>query len=62
LTLRLENLMKWPLEIGIFAAAVMAGSLLGGLVPPGLIPQSWRIPIAALLVGIGIALAVIGFS
>jgi hypothetical protein len=53
--------MKWFLEIGIFAAAVLAGSTLGGLMPTGLIPQSWRIPIAALLVGIGIALTVIGF-
>ncbi len=53
--------MKWLFEIGIFAAAVLAGSALGGLVPTGLLPRSWRFPIAALLVGVGIALAVIGF-
>ena len=54
--------MQWLFEIGIFAACIMAGSILGGLVPTGLLPQSWRIPIVAVLVGIGIALAVIGFS
>ncbi len=53
--------MKWLFELGMFAAAVLAGSALGGVLPTGLVPQSWRFPIAALLVGIGLALAVIGF-
>jgi len=54
--------MKWFLEMGIFAASAIAGSILGGLVPKAMIPESWRIPIAALLVAAGIALAVTALS
>lgn len=58
----LEQLMNLILEIGIFAASVMVGLILGGRVPAGMLPQSWRLPVAAFLVGMGMALAVIGLS
>jgi hypothetical protein len=54
--------MKWLLEVGIFAASAIAGSILGGLVPKGVVRESWRIRIAALLIAAGIALAVIASS
>ena len=53
--------MKWFLEIGIFAASILAGLLLGDLVPGQFLSKSWRIAIAAMLIGIGIILAIIGF-
>ncbi len=54
--------MHWSLEIGILAVSIAAGLLLGGLVPDGIMPTSWRLPIGAFLVGLGIALVVIVFS
>jgi hypothetical protein len=54
--------MKWFLEIGIFAASILAGLFLGDLVPMRSLSRSWRIAIAVVLIGIGIALAIIGFS
>jgi MFS family permease len=54
--------MNGFMRIGIFAAGLIAGLLLGGVVPTALIKESWRIPIAVLLVAAGIALAVIGLS
>jgi hypothetical protein len=50
------------MKISIFAAAVVAGLLLGGVVPAALIKETWRTPLAILLVAAGILLAVIGFS
>jgi hypothetical protein len=54
--------MNGFLRIGIFAAGLIAGLLLGGVVPLALIRESWRIPIAVLFIAAGIALAVIGLS
>jgi hypothetical protein len=54
--------MRWLLEIGIFVVSIMAGLLLGGLVPEGLPPKFWRLPMGVFLVGVGIILAVIAFS
>ena len=56
------NRMMWLLEIGIFASSMMAGLILAGRIPKGLLPESWRVPVGAMLAGAGIALAVIGFS
>jgi hypothetical protein len=53
--------MKWFLEVGIFAASILAGLLLGDLVPGQLLSKSWRMPIATMLIAIGITLAIIGF-
>ncbi len=53
--------MKWFLEIGIFAASILAGLLLADLVPTQLLSKSWRIPIVAVFIAIGITLAIIGF-
>jgi hypothetical protein len=53
--------MKWLIEIGMFSASILAGMLLADLAPIRLLSRSWRIPIAAALVGIGIVLAIIGF-
>jgi MFS family permease len=52
--------MHGLVRIGIFAAGLIAGLALGGFVPTALIKESWRIPIAVLLIVAGIALAVIG--
>ncbi len=49
------------MKIGIIAAAVISGLPLGRVVPTGLIKESWRTPIAILLVAAGLVLAVIGF-
>jgi hypothetical protein len=46
----------------LFTIAWNTQSILGGLVPKAMIPESWRIPMAALLIAAGIALAVIAFS
>jgi len=54
--------MRGVLEIGLFVLSIIAGLILGGLVPEELLPKSWRLPIGALLVGVGIALAVIALS
>jgi MFS family permease len=54
--------MNGFMRIGIFAVGLIAGLLLGGVVPRALIKESWRIPIAILLVAAGIVLAVIGLS
>ena len=54
--------MKWLLEIGIFAASILAGLFLGDLVPMRSLTRSWRIAIAAVLIAIGIALTIVGFS
>jgi len=54
--------MRSLLGIGIFVASVAAGLVLGGLLPEGLVPKAWRLPIGAFLVGLGIALAVIALS
>ena len=42
--------MHWSLEIYL-AVSIAAGLLLGGLVPDGIMPTSWRLPIGAFLVG-----------
>jgi len=52
--------MRWLLDTGIFAMSAIAGSILGGFVPKGMIRESWRIPIAAPLIAAGVALAVTG--
>jgi MFS family permease len=57
-----ELKMSGLMRIGIFAAGLIAGLVLGGFVPKTLIKESWRIPIAVLLVVAGIALAVMGLS
>ena len=57
-----KDLMHWSLEIGILAVSIAAGLFLGGRVPDGIMPTSWRLPIGAFLVGLGIALVVIVFS
>ena len=54
--------MRWLIEIVVFLAGITAGLVLGGLVPVKFVPKSSRIPVAAFLIGVGIALAVIGFS
>ena len=54
--------MNGFMRIGIFAVGLIAGLLLGGVVPRALIKESWRIPIALILVAAGIVLAVIGLS
>jgi hypothetical protein len=50
------------LKIEVFAAGIIAGLLLGGVVPKSAIRESWRLPIAVALVAAGIALALIGSS
>jgi hypothetical protein len=54
--------MRWLLELGIFVASIMAGLVLGGLVPARIVPADWRRPVGAFLVGLGIALALIAGS
>jgi hypothetical protein len=54
-----NNAMGWPLEFGIFVVSITAGLVLGGLMPEGLPPRSWRLPISALLIVAGLALAVV---
>ncbi len=54
--------MRPLLEVGIFVVSVVAGLLLGGLVPERIPPRSWRLPIGAFLLGAGIALALIVLS
>ena len=54
--------MRWLLEAGIFIASIIAGLLLGGLVPARIVPEIWRRPVGAFLAGLGIALAVIALS
>ena len=54
--------MTWLFEIGIFAASILAGLVLGGFLPGDVFPKIWQLRVAAVLVGIGFALAVIGFS
>jgi hypothetical protein len=49
-------------QVGIFGIAVIVGWILGGYAPKSSIPDSWRLPIAATLVGIGIALALMSFQ
>ena len=51
--------MRWLLEVGIFIAGIMAGLLLGGLVPARIVPIMWRRPVGAFL---GVALAMIALS
>lgn len=53
--------MTWLFKIWIFAVSVVVGLTLGGFVPKSL-PPSWRLPAAAVLITIGVVLAVIGFS
>jgi hypothetical protein len=55
------SLMTWLFKIWIFAVSVVVGLTLGGFVPKSL-PPSWRLPAAAVLITIGVVLAVIGFS
>lgn len=50
------------LEITLFLAAIFVGALVGGLVPDSLVPRSLRLPLAGFIVGVGIAIAFIGFS
>jgi hypothetical protein len=38
---------------------ISGGFVLGWLLPNEFVPQSWRIPLAAFLIGVGIALAVL---
>jgi hypothetical protein len=45
----------------MFAASILAGMLLADPTPIRLLSKSWRVPIAAALIGIGITLAIIGF-
>jgi len=54
-----NNAMKWLLEIGIFVVSIMAGLVISGLMPEGLPPRSWQLPISAFLIAAGIALAVL---
>jgi uncharacterized membrane protein len=54
--------MTWLFKIWIFAVSVIVGLTLGGFVPKDLLPPSWRLPVAAVLVAIGVVLALIGFS
>ena len=49
-------------KVGIFSAAIIAGLLLGGIVPKGVVKESWRIPVAVALVLAGIMLAVLAWS
>jgi hypothetical protein len=49
-------------QIAVFAAAVVAGLFLGGFVPKGLIRDAWRLPIAAALIAMGIAIAALAWS
>ena len=51
------TLMRTLIYIGILSG----GLALGWLLPNEFVPQSWRIPLAAFLIGAGIALAVAAF-
>ena len=54
--------MRLLLEIAVFVLSVAAGLFFGGLLPEGVPPKTRRLPIAALLVGTGIAIAAVVFS
>lgn len=54
-----NNATGWLLEFGIFVVSITEGLVLGGLMPEGLPPRSGRLPISALLIVAGIALAVV---
>lgn len=54
--------MKPFIEWGLFGSAVIAGWILGGYAPKGLVPATWRVPIATAMVAIGMALALIAIS
>jgi len=56
------RLMRGLPEIGVIVLSIIAGLILGGFVPEELLPKSWRQPIGALLVGVGLVLAVIALS
>ena len=51
------GLVRLLVDIGLLAC----GIAIGWLLPSGFVPKSWRVPLAALLIGAGAALAVLGF-
>ena len=54
-----SDVTRWLPEIGIFVVSIMAGFILGGMVPEEFLPRFWRLVIGVFLVGAGIMLAVI---
>ncbi len=49
------------MRVLIYIGILSGGLALGWLLPNEFVPQSWRIPLAAFLIGAGIALAVAAF-
>jgi hypothetical protein len=45
------------IQVEVFGVAAIVGWILGGYAPKRLIPDSWRLTIATVLVALGIALA-----
>ena len=48
--------MHWVSLIGVFIVAAVAGNAVAGLFPATLIPAPLRLPVGALLVGLGLAM------
>ena len=49
-------------QIAVFGAAVLAGFSLGGVFPKALIKKAWQLPIAAIFIIAGIAIALLAWS
>lgn len=54
--------MGLMVQMAVFAAAIIAGLLLGGLVPKALVKDAWRLPIAVAFIAAGIAIAALAWS
>lgn len=51
--------MTYKVQIAVFVAGLLAGLLLGGVIPKALIKEAWRLPIALMCIAAGIAIAAI---
>jgi hypothetical protein len=53
--------MKWLLEVGIFAASILAGLFLVDLVPMRSLSRSWRLQLPPCLLELALHLRLLGF-